>query len=177
MSILSPQAILNTTHYVIGKATSEFIRDGVVLEKGAIISEKRIDQNFDLYSRYCALWSIYPDLFIELITPTTSKFKLKFFQIIFLRICLRYGRILTIAPRAAGKSFICILALYLICIFRPRSHVFNCAPGKNQGARIASQKIHQLWDLLPLLKNEIIGDGNFGNDYVENLTTYAPVMG
>jgi hypothetical protein len=42
----------------------------------------------------------------------------------FLRACLRYGRVLTIAPRAAGKSFICILALYLICIFRPGTHVF-----------------------------------------------------
>ena len=40
-------------------------------------------------------------------------------------------------------------------------------PGKSQGAKIANQKIHQLWDLLPLLKNEIIGEGNFGTDYVK----------
>jgi hypothetical protein len=52
-------------------------------------------------------------------------------------------------------------------MFRPGSHVFQCAPGKAQGAKIANQKIHQLWDLLPLLKEEILGDGNFGNDYVK----------
>lgn len=85
----------------------------------------------------------------------------------FLRACVRYGRVLTIAPRAAGKSFICILALYLICIFRPGSHVFICSPGKAQGAKIANQKIHQLWEIFPLLKNEIKGEGNFGNDYVK----------
>jgi len=34
-----------------------------------------------------------------------------------------------------------------------------------------------LWDLLPLLKNEIIGEGNFGTDYVEVNTTYALVTG
>lgn len=162
-----PGAILNTIHYVIGKASKNFMRDGIPLEKGAVISEKRIDKNFELYKSYCKLWSIYPDLYIKLITPTTSKFKLKFFQILFLRICLRHGRVLTIAPRAAGKSFICLLALYLICIFRPGSHVFQCAPGKAQGAKIANQKIHQLWDLLPLLKEEIVGEGNFGNDYVK----------
>lgn len=167
MAILLPDQILNTMHYVVGKASKTFFRDGVPLEKGAIITERRIDKNFDLYCKYHQLWSVYPDLYIKLITPTDSKFRLKFFQIIFLRVCLRHGRILTIAPRAAGKSFICILALYLICIFRPGSHVFQCAPGKAQGAKIANQKIHLLWELLPLLKDEIVGDGNFGPDYVK----------
>lgn len=125
MEILFPKQILETVHYVTGKISKDFMRDGVPLEKGAVISGQRIDQNFDLYQKYCGFWSVYPDRYIELITPTTSKFKLKFFQIIFLRACLRHGRILTIAPRAAGKSFICILAMYLICIFRPHSHVRN----------------------------------------------------
>ena len=70
------------------------------------------------------LFICYPDLYLDLIKPPESRFKLKFFQVMFLRACLRYGRVLTIAPRAAGKSFICILALYLICIFRPGTHVF-----------------------------------------------------
>ena len=144
-----------------------FFKDGIELEKGAIITSRRIDMNKALYQKFCEHWSVYPDCFIDLITPSDSKFELKFFQRLFLRACLRYGRVLTIAPRAAGKSFICILALYLICIFRPKSHVFQCAPGKSQGAKIANQKIHQLWDLLPLLKNEIIGEGNFGTDYVK----------
>lgn len=80
---------------------------------------------------------------------------------------MRHGRVLTIAPRAIGKSFICILALYLICVFRPGSHVFQGCPGKAQGAKVANQKIHQLWEIFPLLKEEILGEGNFGNDYVK----------
>ena len=166
INIQSPNVILNTTHYVVKQASKSFYREGIPLEKGAIITERRIERNRTLYERYCNLWSVYPDLYIKLITPTNSKFRLKFFQVIFLRLCLRQGRILTIAPRAAGKSFICILAIYLICMFRPGSHCFQCAPGKAQGAKIANQKIHQLWDLLPLLKNEILGEGNFGADYV-----------
>ena len=171
-----PALIRDTIHHVIGKVSSDFFKDGIALEKGAVISEKRIERNFELYSKYCELWSVYPDLYIDLITPSDSKFKLKFFQILFLRACLRYGRVLTIAPRAAGKSFICILALYLICIFRPGSHVFNCAPGKAQGAKIAAAKIKQLWDLLPLLKREIVGEGNFGADYVKLLFRNGSVL-
>ena len=174
--ILLPDQILNTMHYVIGKASTQLMKDGVPLEKGAVFTPRRVDKNIELFQKYCWLWSVYPDLYIRLITPSHSKFKLKFFQVIFLRACLRHGRILTIAPRAAGKSFICILALYLICMFRPHSHVFQCAPGKAQGAKIANQKIHQLWELLPLLKEEIIGEGNFGNDYVKLTFRNGSVM-
>lgn len=130
IQILAPQTILSAIHYVSKKNSRGFFRDGVELEKAAVISERRIERHLELYKKYCWLWSVYPDLYIKLITPTTSKFKLKFFQILFIRACLRHGRILTIAPRAAGKSFICILAIYLICMFRPGSHCFQCAPGK-----------------------------------------------
>lgn len=165
--IEKPSAILDTMHYTLARVAQTFVKDGVELEKGAILTKDRVDRNIDLYKKYCWLWSVYPDLYLKQITPSTSKFKLKFFQVLFIRVCVRHGRIVTIAPRAAGKSFICILALYLICIFRPGSHVFQCAPGKAQGSKIANQKIHQLWELMPLLKEEIIGDGNFGPDYVK----------
>lgn len=163
--ILFPAAMLETKKLFIGKGET-FYRDGVPLEKGAVLTERRIKKHLQLYQQYMELFMAYPDMYLDLIKPIGSKFKLKFFQIMFLRACLRYGRVLTIAPRAAGKSFICILALYLICVFRPGSHVFQCAPGKAQGAKISNQKIHQLWDIFPLLKDEIIGGGNFGNDYV-----------
>lgn len=163
--ILLPQQIRDVIHYSIGKASKVVMRNGIILEKGAVLTPRRIDQNFDLYAKYYAIWSVYPDLYLKLILPTNSKFKLKFFQILFLRACMRHGRILTIAPRAAGKSFICILALMLICIFRPGSRCFSCAPGKAQSAKIANQKIHQLWEIFPLLKNEVLGEGNFGSDY------------
>ena len=78
--------------------------------------------------------------------------------------------------RAFSKTFISILALYLECMFRPGVKLFICAPGKNQSAKIAKDKIYEIWDKLPFLKKEIIGDGNFGKDYVKQLLTYASVM-
>lgn len=122
MSILLPAQMLNFAAKGLSGGET-YYRDGVALEKGATITEKRITTHLKLYQQYMDLFCSYPDLYLNLIKPLHSKFKLKFFQVIFLRACLRYGRVLTIAPRAAGKSFICILALYLICIFRPGSHV------------------------------------------------------
>lgn len=163
---LLPDEILNAEHYVSKKKGSVITREGIPLEKGVSFSAARINKNLDLIKKYCWYWSVYPDRYLELITPVDSKFRLKFFQRIFLRACLRHGRILMIAPRAAGKSFICILALILIAIFRPHSHVFVCAPGKAQSAKMAQQKIKQLFDLFPPLKWEIITE-NYGADYVK----------
>lgn len=173
IQILLPKEILDTAHAATRNGSKLYMKDGIVLEKGVVMTPRRIDQNLELYKKYYEVWSVYPDLFLKEILPSTSKFRLKFFQILFLRACLRHGRILTIAPRAAGKSFICILALMLICIFRPGSRCFSCAPGKAQSAKIASQKIHQLWEIYPLLKGEILGEGNFGADYVEDKAAYV----
>lgn len=164
VNILTPDQILNSEHFVSDNTSSEFYREGILLEKGVSLSVKKIEDHLDLFKKYAWYWSVYPDRYIDLITPVGSKFKLKYFQRIFLRTCLRHGRILTVAPRAAGKSFICILALILICIFRPHSKAFSCAPGKAQSAKISQQKIKQIFELLPILKWEIEKE-NYGADY------------
>lgn len=151
-------------------------KEGVELEKGVILTEEYLLQHEELFKKYCNFFTAYPDIFIDLITPEESNFSLFFFQRIFLRACLRYRYHYCTACRAFSKTFISILALYLECMFRPGVKLFICAPGKNQSAKIAKDKIYEIWDKLPFLKREIIGDGNFGKDYVKQLLTYASVM-
>lgn len=141
-NIQLPEQILNTMHFVVAATTKKYYKNGVELEKGAIITERRILKMRSLYETFCEFWSVYPDCFVDLITPSDSKFSLKFFQRLFLRELLRKGRVLTIASRAAGKSFICILALILICIFRPKSHVFQCAKYRMRPSSV--RRIEQL---------------------------------
>lgn len=167
VEIRTPQAILSTAHTAISYAMKKYVKNGIELEKGAIFTQSRIDKNRDLLEKYFNFWSIYPDCFIDFITPSTSHFKLYFYQRMFLRAIMRYGRICVIAPRAFSKSFISILGLYLMCIFRPGIKLFICAPGKAQSAKIAREKLYEIWELLPLLKKEIIGEGNFGADYAK----------
>lgn len=141
-------------------------KEGVELEKGVILTEEYLLQHEELFKKYCNFFTAYPDIFIDLITPEESNFSLFFFQRIFLRACMRYRYHYCTACRAFSKTFISILALYLECMFRPGVKLFICAPGKNQSAKIAKDKIYEIWDKLPFLKREIIGDGNFGKDYV-----------
>ena len=44
-----------------------------------------------------------------------------------------------------------------------------------ESAKIAKEKIFELWELFPLLKREIVGEGNFGGDYASNLA-YVSAM-
>lgn len=130
LNILKPNQILNTVHYVVNIATKKYFKNGVELEKGAIITERRIEKHRKLYEKYCEFWSIYPDLFLDLIKKEDSHFNLFFYQRMFLRLTMRYGRLCVIAPRAFSKSFISILALYLLCMFKPGGKYFIVAPGK-----------------------------------------------
>lgn len=130
INITLPNKMLEITHFVVKNAAQKFYKNGVELEKGAIITERRIERNRGLYEKICNFWSVYPDLFIDLITPSTSHFKLFFYQRLFLRLTMRYARLFVIAPRAFSKSFISILALYLLCMFKPKGKFFIVAPGK-----------------------------------------------
>lgn len=144
---------------------AENMRDGVVIEKGVILTEQRIQKHFDDYGKMISFFTAYPDLFIDLITPKESHWTLFPYQRIFLRASMRYRYHYCTAPRAFAKSFLSILALYLRCVFLPRSKVFICAPGKEQGTKIALEKITEIWDTFPLLKNEILSH-NFSADLV-----------
>ena len=58
-------------------------REGIKIDKGAILTEDRIDNYYDLYTKYINFFTVYPDLFIDLITPKSSNFKLFPYQRIF----------------------------------------------------------------------------------------------
>jgi len=146
----------------------KYFRDGIELEKGVVLTEERIIKNEELYRKYCNLFTAYPDLYIDIITPTDSNFELYFYQRIFLRACLRYRYHYCVAPRAFSKTFISILAIILKCIFQPGSKCFICAPKKEQGAKIAKEKVEEILDLFPLLRKELVKDNYLaGSDYIK----------
>lgn len=78
----------------------KYYRDGVELEKGVQLTKERIEQHRQLYEKYCNFFSVYGDLYIDLITPKDSNIKLFFYQRVFLRACQRFKQVYVIAPRA-----------------------------------------------------------------------------
>lgn len=59
--------------------------------------------------------------------------------------CNRAIEVATLLEYKDSKSFLSIMALYLRCIFYPNSKLFIVSGGKEQSARIAQEKIEELW--------------------------------
>lgn len=150
----------------------KILRDGIELEKGAIITNDWLEKNEELLYDCWQKFSVYPDIYLDLITPKNSNFTLFPFQRIFLRACMRYTNIYITAARATSKTFLSILAKYMQCVFIP-GHVGSIvAPNKSQAAKITKQKIQEIWRIWPLLMKELeVYQGephaNFSKDYVE----------
>ena len=147
-------------------------RDGIELEKGVAITQDFLEKNELFLQKELDLWSVYPDIYLDTITPKNQNIRLFPYQRIFLRACMRYNQLYITASRATSKTFLSLLGKYLQCIFIPGHRSFIVAPNKSQAAKIAKQKIQEFWRIWPLLKNELeVYNGSvrasFGKDSVE----------
>lgn len=100
MTVETPSMIMTAAAKVLRTIQSKYYKDGIELEKGAVITQKRIDQNRALYEQWNEFFISYPDIFLDLISPSDSKFHLFFYQKLMLRATLRFGRVFVVACRA-----------------------------------------------------------------------------
>lgn len=147
-------------------STQKVYREGIELEKGVVITEDFLDKNQDFLSDTWNLFTVYPDVYLDLIKPADSNFDLFPYQRVFLRACMRYRNVFFCATRAAAKTFLTVLAKILQCIFVPGHKTFILAPNKSQAAKISSQKIDEILNIWPLLNGEI-EKYNKGKDYCD----------
>lgn len=132
------------------------------------MSEERITEVLPIIKQYASFWREYPDLFIDFLLPKNSKFNLFFYQRLFLRAAIRHKYCYATFPRAFSKSFLAVLVLMIRCILYPGAKLFIVSGTKEQGASIAKEKIEELIELIPALKNEInFKKTLFGKDYVK----------
>ena len=169
---MNKDKLLQSKENLFDGATQQGIKDGVVIEKGAILNEDYLKENRDHIGDMFSYFTAYPDIYLDLITPEDDNISLFFYQRIFLRSVMRFKTVYVTACRAWSKSFLTILGLMLQCIFIPGRKVFICAPNKTQGAQIAKEKIGEIYRHWPLIRKEVFGGdisdmpGNFGKDYV-----------
>ena len=159
IQLINPDVVQFNTH-------DRLYHDGIELEKGVVITPSFLEKNENLMAESIQIFTAYPDIFLDLITPLGSNFKLFPYQRLFLRACMRYTKIYITAARATSKTFLSILAKYLQCIFLPNHVGSIVAPNKQQAAKISKQKIEEIWRIWPLLEKEI-EKANFGKDYVD----------
>jgi hypothetical protein len=133
------------------------LREGIPLEKGVAITEPFLIKNESLFRKYADYFIAYPDLYIDLIKPENCTITFFFYERIILRALMRYKEVYITAPRAAAKSFLVIFGIFLQCAFLPGTKRFICAPAKTQAAKIAKEKLLEIFDNFPLLRREVIG--------------------
>lgn len=147
-------------------------KEGIEIEKGVILNESFLEENEGKLGEIFSIFTAYPDILLDLITPENETIDLFFYQRIFLRAAMRFQVVYVTACRAWSKSFLTILALFLQCVLIPGRKVFICAPNKSQGAQIAKEKLSEIFKYWPLLRKEVVGGdisdcpGNYGKDYV-----------
>lgn len=127
------------------------------IERTNVNSEK-INSFFSIkekWKEYCSYFRSYPDHFLDFISDPNSKISLYFYQRVYLRIMLRYRKVYLTATRGTSKSYLQTLAFVLKCVFYPNNRLFICAPGKEQAAKIAAEKLEEVFEHYPLLRNEV----------------------
>lgn len=107
------------------------------------------------FKKFASFYRMYPDLFIDRISPPDSKIKLFFYQRIMLRVLFRYEQVYFTMARGTAKSFTQILALYLKSIMFSDAKYFIAAPQANQAAKISQDNIEDIWKFFPLLRAEV----------------------
>ena len=141
------------------------------------LNKKRVDKDFEQLKEILNTFIVYPDLFLDIITPKESHFSLFFFQRIILRCMSRGNAFYGNFSRGTSKSFLADVERYLHCMFIPRHNTTITAGTNKQAAEIAKQKIiDDLWVKFPLLANEMqkrkvagktLEPYKVGQDYVE----------
>lgn len=124
------------------------------------LSEERVKAVLPEMGKYIGFWREYPDLFFDYMQdggdPTRERpIKLFFYQRVFLRVCMRYRYVYMVFPRAYSKSFLSVLTLMIRCILYPGAKLFVTAGGKEQGAGILKEKLHEICDRIPAFEREI----------------------
>ena len=129
------------------------------------ITEERLMAIMPELEQYYELWLSYPDKLVDLLLPKDTGFKLLPFQILDLRVLKRHTTVFKTACRGYSKSFVMFLDKFLTSILLPRSKVSALAPTRKQGLQIGNEKVTELQNLMPLLRNEINREKGSGTQF------------
>lgn len=97
-----------------------------------LLTESRIRKIVPIARQYISFYREYPDIYIDSITPKDNNFALFFYQRVMLRAVMRYKYVYGTFTRAFSKSFLCVGANILRCIFFPGAKLFIASGSKEQ---------------------------------------------
>lgn len=113
-------------------------------------------KNLEKY-KYFASWMLwYPDLFLDLNTPSEGGIKLCFDQRIMLRCITRFFSTYGCFPRGSGKTWSEVIASFLLCVRYPNLNISITAQTRENAASILKDKYNEIVRQYPFFENEIV---------------------
>lgn len=93
----------------------------------------------------------FPDLFLDLITPTSGGIKLGLDQRVFLRCLIRFPNVYAVFPRGYGKTFLEVLGLILTAVLYPGVELSLTAQTRESASSLLEDKVIEIFKYYPLL--------------------------
>ena len=112
-------------------------------------------RNEKFFADLTQLYTVYPDIYLDTIQPENSQFDLFPYQRCFLRSLMRYNQVYITATRAASKSFLSVLGMFLQCVFIPGPQMFTHCASQNTRRKNLQRKIAEILKIWPLLEKEL----------------------
>lgn len=131
-------------------------------EKNQSFIEKNLDKLVEMISYF----RFYPDLFLDLCTPSEGGIKLHTDQRVYYRIICRFYSVYGVFPRGWGKTHGEVLISMIICILFPGETVALTAQTKENAASLLGDKFKEIMKQYPILENEI-SKKSFSKDVAE----------
>lgn len=137
---------------------------------GRVITTDRLEKIYPHLCQYYELWLGYPEKLLQWYLPSNTRFALFPFQVLTIRASMRYKQHFLVATRGFSKSFSNILIKILQSVLLPGSKHTMVAEHKTQMAKIGREKINELMNLMPGLKQEVNwkkgSQTTMGDDYI-----------
>ena len=126
------------------------------------------EKNLRKYVELASWINWYPDLFLDLITPEEGGIKLHADQRIYLRCILRFFSVYGVFPRGWSKTYLEVLAMFVVAIRFPAIELALTAQTKENAAEILKDKCQEILKHFPILNNEVY-DKKFSKNDAEVL--------
>ena len=115
-----------------------------------------IEKNIKNYSEFVSWARWYPDLFLDLIKPSTGGITLHLDQRIFMRAIMRFVALYGVMPRGWSKTFLEVLCMMIVAIFFPGIELALTAQTQDNAAKLLKDKYTEIIKYYPMLAAEVV---------------------
>lgn len=131
--------------------------------KKSDLSSNSIQRNIHKLTELCAFLRFYPDIFYDLITPSTGGIKLDLYQRVMMRVLSRFPENYFCIPRGGSKTLTQIMVCYHTGIMYPNITIAITASTKESAVKIWKEKHDEIIRFYPAIAAEI-KSVNFSKD-------------